>query len=443
MAFQDEKSALTTHNIQSAQDIITHDLGPETFAILNDHPEGDIITDDALQSLLCTPPILMHSGAYFGIKSSRFENAYTKQSLDVEPRHPAEDGIAYYPEADMEARALGAVYRHFGHDVTYILPQPGAIDGIFCTDSDKTFQGVTPTEGGWKFGRTLSILPRFTHEIRQLEVPWKERLLAATQHHPDPMARRHIVQMKHQLEFGDTRVAFHRTKGKESGFVLAGIAESNEIAIGRSTLNGHEELRGYLKEHIAPELDVVTIHLKQPFYHMDTSGPNTFGGHMFTHPAAYAPESWDTLKQIFGDKLVELPLEDIGLRFGGNATNFGNRIHVSAAISERTARIMAEHGYDVILTPIPHTMLSGGGHRCMTSVNPHIYVPGGYDIALDSSRSGTVWKVDIDYAKATIHMGELEANGKITHAHDLTHTVSEFAELYHQQMAIVTQNNVE
>ena len=78
----------------------------------------------------------------------------------------------------------------------------------------------------------------------------------------------------------------------------------------------------------------------------------------------------------------------------------------------------------------------------MTSVNPHIYVPGGYDITLDSNRSGTVWKVDIDYSKAIIHMGELGTDGKVTQAHDLTDLTTEFRELYHQQMAIVTQNNV-
>lgn len=270
----------------------------------------------------------------------------------------------------------------------------------------------------------VTLHPVFTHEKRQVEAPWKERLTRTTLENPDKNARRLILHMHHPMEFGDTRVVFHKTAGKPTGFVLAGIAESNEVAVGRSTEEGHRQFEDYLQEHVDLGIEVVTIHLRQPFYHMDTSGPTGTGGHMFTNRAAYAPQSWELLRHIFGDKLVELPLADIGQAFGGNATCFGNRIYISDAISDTASKMIAERGYDVILTPIRTTMKGGGGHRCMTSVNPHIYVPGGYDLGFDGSRSGTISRVTVDY-----RTGRITLEGE-----DITPQAQEFEELWRERM---------
>lgn len=429
-----QTSLVPDNLLNTAHDIAEYGIGPEHFCSLCDIAEGTIVRQDTVVRLLDAPPILMHGGAFFGIRESKFENAYTQSSLISHSRSADADGIEHYPEADLEARALAAVYRLHGHPVTFMLPQPGSTDGIFCTDSDKTFQKITQhPDGSWEFGRALSLLPVFTHEERQLEVPWKERLLRTTLANPNAQARREIHHMHAPLEFGDTRVVFHKTAGHATGFVLAGIAESNEIAMGRSTQEGHDEFADYLKRFIDPALDVFTIHLRQPFYHMDTAGPNATGGHMFTHPSAYTPESWDLLKQLFGDKLVEIPLEDVGQAFGGNATCFGSRIYISNAISDRAVSILLEHGYDVILTPIPHTMKGGGGHRCMTSVNPHFYVSGGYDLSFDSRRNGQLSRVSIDYQTALITYTTRAANGQWSETQDISSIVSEFSELHYER----------
>lgn len=395
-------------------------------AKLFDLPEGTEVDLAGLRERLNKPGILMHSGIYFGIRATESENAHTKKALaelceaGVKPN---KHGIYEFPEADLEVHALAAVYSFFGHKVTMMPAQYGAIDGIFSTDSDKTFQLASPTDDKrWVMGKILSITPRFTHESRQVEEPWKRKLLETTLAHHDPKARRRIIQMAKPMEFGDTRVIFHKVSGKDKPFILAGVAETNEMAIGRSTPEGHKEFEGYLKEYLHPDIEVVTVYLRQPFYHMDTTGPRGNGGHLFTNQKAYQPKSWELLQSLFGDGLVELPFEDIADAFGGNATNFGKRMHISDKISEQSIRILREHGYDVILTPIEHTMLGGGGHRCMTSINPHIYVPGGYDsemLGMDFSKTGHLFKVNIDYEVSGIVFGEINSQNQMVNDVDL------------------------
>jgi N-dimethylarginine dimethylaminohydrolase len=415
-----------------------HPIGPEHFVSLCDTAAGTNVAQATLDGWLATPPIIMHAGAYFGIRDTKFENAYTKHSL-VEHVRPADiQGIEHYPEADMEARALASMYRLHGHPVTYMLPQSGSADGIFSTDSDKTFQKAEQqADGSWTMGQVVSLLPVFTHQERQIEAPWKERLLRTTHGNPNKSAHRIICHMTNPMEFGDTRIAFHKTAGKSTGFILAGIAESNEIALGRSTTAGHRQFEGFVQEHVSKDIEVVTIHLKQPFYHMDTSGPNCTGGHMFTHRSAYAPESWDVLQQIFGDKLVELPLEDIGHAFGGNATCFGSRVYISDALSDTAMAMIAERGYDVTLTPIRYTMKGGGGHRCMTAVNPHIYVPGGYDLGHDESRTGSISRVVVDYQTGGMLLEQRNSSGAWESVQELDGLVTEHDEIRLERMSVV------
>ncbi len=398
---------------------------PEDHFCLRDIPASTVLDGGFVRHILDHPPILMHGGMHFGIRQSRYENAFTQHSLDVEPRQPDSHGVTHYPEADLEARALAAMYRLHGHPVLLMPSQPGALDGIFCTDSDKSFQQLTKlADGRYEAGPVLSIMPRFTHEERQSEVPWKERLLRTSVQNPDPAGQRRIVQMAHAMEFGDTRVVFHHIPGAEGGVVLAGLAETTELAMGRSTQEGHREFADYLHEYVNAAIQVITIHLRQPFYHMDTTGPTAKGGHLFTHSAAYTPESWDTLKALFGDKLVEIPLDDIQSGFGGNATSFGRRIYMSDAVSDRAVQMITERGYDVILTPIPHTMKGGGGHRCMTSTNPHYYIQEGYHPDLHHGTNGMVWQVTIDYQADRITLYERGQDGKLSNGTDISHVVS-------------------
>jgi len=59
------------------------------------------------------------------------------------------------------------------------------------------------------------------------------------------------------------------------------------------------------------------------------------------------------------------------------------------------------------MTPIHATYKSGGGHRCMTSVNPDIYIEGGYSLDnVNYERTGKLYKVEVEYDSGKIFLAE-------------------------------------
>ena len=53
----------------------------------------------------------MHGGAFAGVKATASENWFTKEFLKSTNRPVAGDDIVYTPEADLNIRALAALYR--------------------------------------------------------------------------------------------------------------------------------------------------------------------------------------------------------------------------------------------------------------------------------------------------------------------------------------------
>ncbi len=371
-----------------AANIIPSGVSPADFVNLNDIQEGTQLSDATMQRLCEKPSLIMTGGHFLQIESSPFENKFTADALEKS---------GYQDLGEMgknEQRALTAIYRRNGHHVTVMLPSPNDYDGIFSTDSDKTFQHAKRSEDGltWIVGKVFSICPVFTHKRRQPEVEWKKKLLATS-------IRRDTIQMENAMEFGDTRIVFHELNNgaKDGGFVLAGIAESNEIAVGRSTIEGHREFENHLKQRLGESVKVHTIELKQPFYHFDTTGIVGTKGEFFTNPIAFTAEGWKKINEIFGDKVVIVPEHDMEM-FLGNGTCFAENIYTSDKISDEAIEILASHGYNVYMTPIDSTYQSGGGHRCMTSVNPDMYIEGGYQVDLNKYPArGEVYKVTAEH----------------------------------------------
>ncbi|MEM7617196.1 MAG: hypothetical protein AAF195_02310 [Pseudomonadota bacterium] len=371
------------------------------------YKDGAVITEDTLKDYSLKPDLIMVSGMHAAVTFTASENYYTQQMLkfingesDINspflqdfskkddfwpPKlkelkqwkqdHPdanIKDYIFYLPQTDLTVRALAALYRENGHNVNILLSKEGLYDAQYSTDQNKTITALKKDQNDNSFTsqKTYSFFPNFTHESRQGEVQLKKDGMKNLGHE--------FIDMKEKIEFGDTRFCLYGTEKHPKGFILAGIAENKSLdnglameTVGRSTEEAHEELRNTLQE-IGLDIDVITIELKQPFYHIDTTGVPTAHGHFFTCKEAYTDESWQKLQDIYDDKLINLPKKDIADAFGGNGICFGNEIYISDIISNETINKMTELGYNVNLMPIPFTMASGGGHRCMTSAH-HFY----------------------------------------------------------------------
>jgi N-dimethylarginine dimethylaminohydrolase len=329
-----------------------------------DTPAGTLIEPDELKHRLERPDLLMVSGLEAGVQATENENWFTQQFLKT--RSSDSKHVIMMPEMDEDVQELVQAYRKNGHTVHVMTATPGHIDGHYSTDSNKTFQAACydKTSGHWRLERPLTIFPNFTHHHRQPEVLPKKAFFEQTHHI--------LYQMEHPMEFGDTRIIL-RNPGNH--FVLAGLAEDRKVksddtivTIGRSTQEGHHEFETILQAHVDKSMKVYTIHLRQPFYHMDTTGIPCTNGEFFTTRSAYTDESWGLLQDLFGEKLIELPIQDIRDAFGGNGTCFGDQIYISDMVSPRTISLLEDYGYIVNQTSIRHTICSGGGQRCMTSV---------------------------------------------------------------------------
>ena len=398
------------------------------FSRIESFIEGKEILESEVVKLVNTPQLSMQSALFAGFTSGPNENKFTldasekARSSGIEPN---ENGVYETPEAELNRAMLTAMYRYCGHEVDVSFSKRGLIDGHYQTDHGKFFQLVVPKrdeqgkhitrkvideetgkereENVWVMGKILLLLPKMRHEDRQKEI---DHYAQYVDH-----GSCEVIQMENIMEFGDTRFCL---TNDENGHVvliaLAGIAESKDMGygedgkkqevIGRSTQEGHDEFFGYLKKKLfnnefAKNLFNLTCKLLQPFYHKDTTGLVSNGGIFTTNRAAFSEETWQDLEETFGKGLYEFALKDIGERFGGNATVYGNNIFISDEISEEAAERYAELGFNVFLSPIPYTKASGGGQRCMTETKLRIPVGAPLDITPDLSKKGKIYKGEI------------------------------------------------
>ena len=355
---------------------------------------------DKVKQQLITPDIIMKSGAAAGVAVTPNENDWTRSFLrkwfkQLKRQGKPSDGVLIQlPRTAHEVNALAAIYRKRGHKVDILPPTKGLIDGHYSTDTDKSMRYIPFRKkiGKWVMNRTHSIIMKFTHSARTGELAPKRKFIKETR--PEHI----IYELPYSLEGGDTRIITIPSRG----IILLGDAETKLThagnktpTIGRSSEQGRRAFTDYVHTHISPKISIETVELRQPFYHMDTAGIPTIGGHFFTNKKIFTDASWKKLQGIFGDKLVEIPYNDLKKHFAGNGTNFGREIYTSTLVSEKAIQAMTSRGYNVTMTSIDNAMCSGGGHRCMTSAL-HSFVDGGLegeDFGIRPDNPGKVYRV--------------------------------------------------
>ncbi|MEM6603169.1 MAG: hypothetical protein AAF621_03895, partial [Pseudomonadota bacterium] len=324
---------------------------------LNDIAPGTVLTKDQVKELVQRNLLIMRSGAHAGVKSSGSENWHTQQFMQATGLKDGETLLL--PETYHNGQALAAIYARNGHPVIMQEASKGLRDCHYSTDQIKSFVHIKQNPNGtFKVVGTRSMLPHFMHEDRQQETKIPKILLSKS--------KRKTHQMKNIMEFGDTRLMTLSVPHFPSGAIFAGLANTVKVnpendkmeTIGRSTPKGHEEFKNFVHKNISDKVKFISMDLKQPFYHFDTVGFVTEAGHFFTCKEAFTDEGWKKLQNLFGDKLVQIPVEDISgdkkeklPRFGGNATSFGNNIYISDRVSDKMTKAMTDKGYNVFLTP--------------------------------------------------------------------------------------------
>src|SRR5262249_29884849 len=111
--------------------------------------------------------------------------------------------------------------------------------------------------------------------------------------------------------------------------------------------------------------DVVALELADPrFYHMDTALAPLPGGEVMYMPSAFTAAGAAAIRErVAPPARIEIAIED-GCRLAANAVGLGKALIMSGC--GRLRAELTERGYDVVTTPLPSFLRSGGSAFCLT-----------------------------------------------------------------------------
>jgi N-dimethylarginine dimethylaminohydrolase len=112
--------------------------------------------------------------------------------------------------------------------------------------------------------------------------------------------------------------------------------------------------------------DVVALELADPrFYHMDTALAPLPGGEVMYLPSAFTAAGAAAIRErVAPPARIEIAIED-GCRLAANAVGLGTALIMSGC-GRRLRAELNERGYDVVTTPLPSFLRSGGSAFCLT-----------------------------------------------------------------------------
>jgi N-dimethylarginine dimethylaminohydrolase len=148
---------------------------------------------------------------------------------------------------------------------------------------------------------------------------------------------------------------------------------------GRSDIRAHKEIERFMG------VEVVSLQVKAPFHHTDTSlGPLTYG-HILCYPGGLQPESFERFKKRAFDDfnldpeeyMIEVGEEDARRRFACNLRCIGNTVFMSECSKQLIERIESK-GYKVVPLELSCFIAAGGGDHCTGNNINETRIPGGY-----------------------------------------------------------------
>ncbi|WP_033821863.1 dimethylargininase [Kitasatospora sp. MBT63] len=235
----------------------------------------------------------------------------------MDPNAPVDGGRAV-----RQWNALRSAIERLGHGVELIDPVPGLPDMVFAAN------GATVIDG---------------------------RVLVASFRHP---------------ERSGESAAFEKWF-RDRGYVTVTAAEyvnegeGDHLAVGRTVLAGN----GFRTERAANEetagffgRPVTGLQLVDPrFYHLDTALAVLDGRTVMLWPGAFTAAGRRRVARLFPEELTVQ--ESDAERFGLNVISDGRHVILPAA-AERTAGLLAAHGFEPVRVEMDELAKGGGGPKC-------------------------------------------------------------------------------
>jgi len=268
----------------------------------------------------------------------------------------AQDPAGFRKRAsDKWERLRATLERELGAEIITLEPREGLDDQVFAADASISL--CWTDEHGEQAGAAL--LSRFTYEERQPEA----ELHAAAIEAFDPT--REIKRAGFNIEgCGDN------VYDPKRDLFWSGCTRSPDRATagaGRSDPRAHAQLAELTG------VEVVSLEVRKPFFHLDTAVAVLPFGHILCCKDGLAPHAYETLKERafepFGldaeSHLIEVTKEDAA-RYACNVVARGTLV-VLPQVSDDLLDTLRDRGYE----PLPHDLTefihSGGGPHCLVN----------------------------------------------------------------------------
>src|SRR5262249_7694308 len=272
------------------------------------------------------------SARFLMCRPEHFAVSYTINPW-MNPKRWARDASAH-AAAEREWAALHGKLVELGAAIELVPPAPGLPDLVFTANAAVVLD-------------RQALLARFRHPQRQREEEHFEAVFRSLQ------ARGLIDAVRKLPEGLVLEGAGDCVWDARRNLFWMGYGPRSDAAAARAV----EDMFGR---------DVVALELADPrFYHMDTALTPLPGGEVMYMPSAFTAAGAAAIRErVAPPARIEIAIED-GCRLAANAVGLGKALIMSGC-GRRLRAELNERGYDVVTTPLPSFLRSGGSAFCLT-----------------------------------------------------------------------------
>jgi N-dimethylarginine dimethylaminohydrolase len=312
-----------------------------------------------------TPVLLMCSPDFYKISPPDPEHGYANDFAIKGYELFIKDTKGFRSNARKQWSNLKSVFEAAGARIILVKPNELADDAVFTADPSLSL--ITHNDG---VASSISIFSHFSNEPRQREVAISSETIEAYE------PSRSFIMSYYRTEGTGDNVYDPYRDCFWSGYVSnAGRATA---AAGRSDIRSHAMLTKLTG------VSVISMAVKQPYFHIDTSMAPLPGGHIVCYPDGMKAEAYERiLKQgldQYGlkhdDFLIKVSDEDAN-RYACNLRVIGKTVIIPECSQELQDRIK-KAGYDVVTVPMTYFMATGGAPHCLSNNINETRVVGGY-----------------------------------------------------------------
>jgi len=273
-------------------------------------------------------------------------------------------------------------FTSLGLNIVELEPQKELADIVFTADPSLSLITTDTLSASNSDPRIVTITSRFSNEERQGEVDHSVSFIEKFS------PKRGVVSAHYNTEgTGDNFYDSFRD-AYWSGFVKN--AGRKNAASGRSDIRSHSGLEALTG------VPVISMAVKRPFFHIDTSMTPLSNGHIIAYKDGMMPEAFETLKRegferygMDADEYLILVDKEDADKYACNLRCVGNTIVMPSCSDDLQDRLKSK-GYDVVTHDMSQFIYAGGAMHCLTNNLNEKRVKGGTCVQKGYERKPTL-----------------------------------------------------